>query len=125
MQKAEVDITKRAGELTKDEIAKIRTIIQNPREFHIPDWFLNRNKDMRSGGCLHLVSNQIAQKYREDMERMKKMRMHRGLRHLWLLKVRGQHTKTTGRRGRTVGMAKKERVCDLLIMSDLFIDTFM
>ncbi len=34
-------------------------------------------------------------------------RNHRGLRHYWGLRVRGQHTKTTGRRGRTVGVSKK------------------
>jgi ribosomal protein S13 len=34
-------------------------------------------------------------------------RNHRGLRHYWGLRVKGQHTKTTGRRGRTVGVAKK------------------
>ncbi|KAE9618327.1 putative ribosomal protein S13 [Lupinus albus] len=32
---------------------------------------------------------------------------HRGLRHYWGLRVRGQHTKTTGRRGKTVGVSKK------------------
>jgi hypothetical protein len=31
--------------------------------------------------------------------------LHRGLRHFWGLKVRGQHTCTTGRRGRSVGAA--------------------
>jgi hypothetical protein len=35
-------------------------------------------------------------------------RNHRGLRHYWGIRVRGQHTKTTGRRGRTVGVAKKK-----------------
>jgi ribosomal protein S13 len=34
-------------------------------------------------------------------------RAHRGLRHYWGLRVKGQHTKTTGRRGKTVGVAKK------------------
>jgi opacity protein-like surface antigen len=34
-------------------------------------------------------------------------RNHRGLRHYWGLRVKGQHTKTTGRRGKTVGVAKK------------------
>lgn len=34
-------------------------------------------------------------------------RCHRGLRHYWGLRVKGQKTKTTGRRGRTVGVAKK------------------
>ena len=38
---------------------------------------------------------------------MKKIRTHRGLRHYWGLKVRGQRTKTTGRRGATVGVTKK------------------
>ena len=35
---------------------------------------------------------------------------HRGLRHYWGLRVRGQHTKTTGRRGSTVGVAGKKKV---------------
>lgn len=39
-------------------------------------------------------------------------RNHRGLRHYWGLRVRGQHTKTTGRRGKTVGVSKKRwRIC--------------
>jgi len=36
---------------------------------------------------------------RDDLERLKKIRAHRGLRHYWGLTVRGQHTCTTGRRG--------------------------
>uniref|UniRef100_A0A6A7G823 Small ribosomal subunit protein uS13 n=1 Tax=Hirondellea gigas TaxID=1518452 RepID=A0A6A7G823_9CRUS len=108
LKKAEIDRNKRAGELTPAEIETIKTIIQTPQQFNIPEWFLNRNKDMKTGRTLHLVSNQIAQKLREDIERMKKVRLHRGLRHYWGLKVRGQHTKTTGRRGRTVGMQKKK-----------------
>ncbi|CAK0798444.1 unnamed protein product [Prorocentrum cordatum] len=34
---------------------------------------------------------------REDLERMKRVRLHRGIRHYWGIRVRGQHTKTTGR----------------------------
>ena len=41
---------------------------------------------------------------REDVERLYKIRANRGIRHKWGLKVRGQHTKTTGRRERTVGV---------------------
>jgi small subunit ribosomal protein S18e len=44
----------------------------------------------------------------EDLERMKKMRLHRGLRHFWNIRVRGQHTKTTGRRGKTSGSGEKK-----------------
>ena len=43
-----------------------------------------------------------------DIERLKKIRNHRGLRHYWQLRVRGQKTKTTGRRGRTVGVSSRK-----------------
>ena len=38
-----------AGELTEEEIENIKTIIANPEAFHIPTWFLNRQKDMKTG----------------------------------------------------------------------------
>lgn len=63
---------------------------------------LNRQKDKTTGKYSQAFSNQLEQKLREDIENLKKMRAHRGLRHYWGIKVRGQHTKTTGRRGRTV-----------------------
>ncbi len=47
-------------------------------------------------------------KLREDIQRMTKMKLHRGLRHFWGLKVKGQHTKTTGHKGATVGVVKKK-----------------
>jgi small subunit ribosomal protein S18e len=47
-------------------------------------------------------------KYREDLERLKKIKSHRGLRHYMGLKVKGQKTKSTGRTGRTLGVTKKK-----------------
>jgi len=38
-----------AGELSEEEIEKIKTIMANPRQFDIPDWFLNRQKDPKDG----------------------------------------------------------------------------
>jgi small subunit ribosomal protein S18e len=55
-----------------------------------------------------MMANFLDNKLREDLERLKKIRAHRGLRHYWGLRTRGQHTKTTGRRGRTVGVSKKK-----------------
>merc|ERR1711916_137764 len=103
-KKADVDLKKRAGELTEEEIERVVTIMQNPRQYKIPDWFLNRQKD---GKYSQVVANHLDNKMREDLERMKKIRSHRGLRHAWGLKVRGQHTKTTGRHGRTMAAKKK------------------
>merc|ERR1712133_118073 len=108
LKKADVDLNKRAGELTEEEVEKVVTIMSNPRQYKIPDWFLNRQKDHKDGKYSQLLANQLDTKLREDLERLKKIRAHRGLRHYWGLRVRGQHTKTTGRRGRTVGVSKKK-----------------
>lgn len=85
-----------AGELNSDELERIVTIFQNPAEFKIPAWFLNRQKDIVDGKNTQLLSNGVDSKLRDDLERLKKIRAHRGLRHFWNLRVRGQHTKTTG-----------------------------
>merc|ERR1712117_94739 len=108
LKKADIDLTKRAGELSEEEIEKIVTIMQNPRQYKIPDWFLNRQKDIKDGKTGQVMANFLDNKLREDPERLKKIRAHRGLRHYWGLRTRGQHTKTTGRRGRTVGVSKKK-----------------
>merc|ERR1712196_710489 len=79
-KKAEVEVDRRAGTLSNEEIEKLVAIINNPRQFKMPDWFLNRQKDIVTGATTQCVVNVL------------------------IGKVRGQHTKTTGRRGRTVGM---------------------
>jgi small subunit ribosomal protein S18e len=108
LRKADIDISKRAGELSEEEVDRVISIISNPRHYKIPDWFLNRQKDIKDGKYSQVTSNSLDNKVREDLERLKKIRAHRGLRHYWGLRVRGQHTKTTGRRGRTVGVSKKK-----------------
>jgi ribosomal protein S13 len=86
----------RAGDLNSDELERIVTILQNPTQFKIPTWFLNRQKDIVDGKNSQILSNGVDSKLREDLERLKKIRAHRGLRHFWGVRVRGQHTKTTG-----------------------------
>ncbi|KAI4189182.1 MAG: hypothetical protein L6R41_001625 [Letrouitia leprolyta] len=107
-KKADVDLNKRAGEITSEELERIVTIIQNPTQYKIPTWFLNRQRDIVDGKDSQVLANAMDSKLREDLERLKKIRSHRGLRHYWGLRVRGQHSKTTGRRGRTVGVSKKK-----------------
>eukprot|EP01134_Creolimax_fragrantissima_P005177 CFRG5177T1 len=46
-KKADVPLRKRAGELNDAEIERIVTIMQNPRQYKIPDYFLNRQKDIK------------------------------------------------------------------------------
>ena len=49
LRKADMDLTKREGELTEGEVERVITIMQNPRQYKIPDWFLNRQKDVKDG----------------------------------------------------------------------------
>ncbi len=38
-----------AGELTHDEIERLVAVVQNPLQFKIPKWMLNRRKDWKDG----------------------------------------------------------------------------
>jgi small subunit ribosomal protein S18e len=107
----------RAGEMTEPEINKITDIMAKPTgkyiliyiiEYNIPKWFLNREKDPKDGQSVHLFANGWDTRLREDMERMKKIKSNRGIRHFLGWKVRGQHTNSTGRRGRTMGVSRKK-----------------
>ncbi|KAL1775678.1 40S ribosomal protein S18 [Sigmodon hispidus] len=80
-------IKDRAGELTEDEVELMVTIMQNPRQYKIPDWFLNRQKDVKDGKYSQVLANGLDNNLREDLERLKKIRAHRGLRHFWGLRV--------------------------------------
>ena len=97
-----------AGELTPEEIDRIVAVIQNPSQFKIPEWFLNRRRDRVTGKSGQVTANMLDQQLREDIRAMYSMKLHRGLRHAWGVRVRGQMTKTTGRKGRTMGVSKKK-----------------
>lgn len=49
LKKADIDMNKRAGELSDEEVERLITIMQNPRQYKIPDYFLNRKKDIKDG----------------------------------------------------------------------------
>merc|ERR1719436_2362257 len=99
LKKADIDMNKRAGELSDEEVERLVTIMQNPRQYKIPDYYLNRPKDVKDGKYSQILA--------KDLERLKKIKAHRGLRHYWGLRVRGQHTTSTGHKGRTVGCPRR------------------
>merc|ERR1712066_51712 len=49
LKKADISLSRRAGELNEEEVEKLITIMQNPRQYKIPDWFLNRQRDIKDG----------------------------------------------------------------------------
>ena len=60
---ADIDLSKRAGELSEEEVEKIITIMSNPRQYKIPDWFLNRQKDIKDGKKLNTRQDSIHSLY--------------------------------------------------------------
>ena len=57
-----------------------------------------------------MITSDIALAVRNDIEREKAMSSWRGYRHMYGLKVRGQRTRTTGRKGGAVGVQKGGKV---------------
>merc|ERR1711881_41230 len=108
LKKAEIDQSKRAGMINEEELQRIQDTMTSPKSFKIPTWFLNRQRDWKDGKDSQMTSNNLDNKLREDIERMKKIRLHRGIRHWWGYPVKGQKTKTSGRHGRTRGVLRKK-----------------
>ncbi|HWG92249.1 MAG TPA: 30S ribosomal protein S13 [Candidatus Thermoplasmatota archaeon] len=95
------------GNLSDDQIAKIQEEVDRIPEF-VPTWMLNRAKDVDTGDDFHLVGTDLETKKRDDLNRLKKIRTYRGLRHEDGQKVRGQRSRSNGRTGLTMGVQKKK-----------------
>ena len=105
-----INPNQRIGHLSQEQIKSIENIIKNPSTSNFPSWFLNRRKDVETGEDKHLITSDIAFTVRNDIEREKTSGSWRGIRHMFGLKVRGQRTRCTGRKGGAVGVAKGGKV---------------
>ncbi|MBS3926982.1 MAG: 30S ribosomal protein S13 [Nitrosarchaeum sp.] len=94
------------GFLSEANVESIEKLITNPIAGNFPAWFLNRRKDIETGVNMHLLTSDIPFTLRNDIERERITNSWRGYRHMYGLKVRGQCTRTTGRKGGAVGVAK-------------------
>jgi small subunit ribosomal protein S13 len=96
------------GYLDDQQIEQLRESVADFTRY-VPAWMFNYRKSPVSGEDLHLFGSQLDLVLREDLNRMKKTRSYKGIRHERGHKVRGQRTKSTGRRGATVGVQRKKR----------------
>lgn len=99
----------RIGAISEKDLNRIEEIILNPVENGIPYWMVNRKKDIRTGEDLHVIGNKLEITVKRDVDRMRKMRSYKGVRHALHLKVRGQRTKSTGRHGLVVGVFRRRK----------------
>ena len=110
LQILKINPDSKIGMFTEEQVLSIEKIIQDPKSINVPTWFMNRQKDIQTGEDLHLVTSDIAFNIRNDVEREKNVFSWRGYRHMYGLKVRGQRTRCTGRKGGAVGVAKGGKV---------------
>lgn len=103
-----LDPEKKIGELEEENIKKLKKFIEQEIE-KLPPWLLNRRKDPHSGKDLHLLAKDVELARMLDVDNLIKIRCYRGMRHARGKKVRGQRTRTTGRRGRTIGVQRKKK----------------
>jgi len=73
-----------------------------------PKWLLNRQKDYATGKDRQVIGADLMLSLRDDLNRMKKIRSYKGIRHELGLPVRGQRTKSTFRKGASVGVSRKK-----------------
>ncbi len=95
------------GDLTEEQLNKIEEIARTPSSHGIPLFMLNRRRDYESGIDRHVLGLDLAFQTKQDLQREKDARSWIGWRHSLGQKVRGQHTRTTGRTGMTVGVLRK------------------
>jgi small subunit ribosomal protein S13 len=102
------DRKRKVGTLTESEIKKIEETLKNPTKFGIPVWMINRRKDPESGQDRHLVEPDLTFTQQQDIKKMIKIKSYRGVRHMFGLPTRGQRTRSSFRKGRTVGVVRKK-----------------
>ncbi len=97
----------RCGDLTEEQIERVDEILRAPEKHGAPWFTLNRAKDAESGFSHHVLMADLSFANRQDLQKEKDLRSWRGWRHSIGQRVRGQHNRTTGRTGATMGVLRK------------------
>ncbi len=93
------------GYLNDADIEKLKSSVDNVSTV-LPTWMMNKQNNILTGEDRQLLGMDVLLSKNEDINLMKKARSYKGLRHERGLRVRGQRTRSTGRKGRTVGVTR-------------------
>jgi small subunit ribosomal protein S13 len=99
---------KKIGQLTESEIRSLEDIITNPTKHGIPVWLLNRRREPITNKDRHVIASSLDFAQKMDINEMKKIKCYKGIRHALGLPVRGQRTRSSFRKGKTVGVKRKK-----------------
>jgi small subunit ribosomal protein S13 len=99
---------KKLSELSEHDLNKLEDIINNMDKHKIPSWMFNRRKDPEKGDTFHLTTSQLDLTEKNDIDRLKKIRCYKGVRHSLGQPVRGQRTRSSFRSGSTIGVQRSK-----------------
>jgi len=101
-----LDPRARLGTFSEDQVREVEKAIMSATTSTLPKWYYNRTNDPSTGGSKQLLGSDLDFVIKSDIDDEKNLQSWNGVRHSLGLKVRGQRTRTTGRKGRTVGVRK-------------------
>ncbi len=107
MASLKLDKKMRCGDLSDEQIDAVDAILKNPEKHGVMWYSLNRSKDSDVGFSRHMLMNDLVFVTRQDLQKERDLRTWRGWRHSIGQRVRGQHSRTTGRTGLTMGVLRK------------------
>src|SRR3989338_398345 len=107
---AGIDMNRKLGSLNDQELQHLEQVIKNPANFGIPVWVMNRRRDPETGKDVHLTGSDLEVRKKFDVQHYIDLKSYRGVRHMYGLPVRGQHTRSTFRKGRVVGVIRKSEL---------------
>ncbi len=100
---------KKIIDLTDQELASLEEYVRNPEKHGVPRWMLNRRLDPETGIDRHLIGSDLVFVKNMDINKLKRMKSYKGVRHGLGLPVRGQRTRSSFRTsGKSVGVVKKK-----------------
>ena len=105
VHKAGVDRLEKIGAVEEAKVEEMAKLIATYSDY-APTWATNRQNDYETGEDQHIVGTDLDIVLKDDLNRLKMIRCYRGLRHETGHKVRGQRTRSNGRKGLTLGVSK-------------------
>lgn len=104
-KEANIEPKQTLGYLSDEEIARLQDAVDNITKI-IPSWMTNKQREYLTGEDKHIIGPDLYLKLNEELNILRKTRCYRGIRHERGLRVRGQRTRSTGRKGSTVGVRR-------------------
>ena len=104
---AKIDPNKELGSFTESDIAALESAIRDPIKLGLPEWILNRRRDVETGVAGHMSGADVDMVEKFDIQRMVDAKNYKGVRHMLGLPVRGQRTRSSFRHNKAVGVIKK------------------